>query len=520
MSASLILGVADDTTTRAFRATAQGHLESEIHGPLGVVSGIETTSLTPIVQQSAVYGLNTDQITTSTLLSGSAAATNQLFTCKTGTTQFGYGVIQSRERAVYHSGQGIRTLLSAAFTTGVANSSQIAGYGSAEAGIYVGYLNADFGLYYTTNGRRAIVTLTINTASSTAENVTITLNGVPNTIAVTASGNIQRSVWELAQGTYNGWTVTPSGATLIFVMGAASPVTIGNFSITATTLAGTYALTQDGSVATTTFYAQDDWNNDPLNGTGASGVTLNPSKINLYQIDTVLSGGALTLSVDISPESGVNNPTMALAHVVPIANTLTGLNMTNASGPITIAAYSAGSTTDLTVTCGSMSAFHDGELRLTGNRYSYDRTLSATVTTALYPLFILHNTRSYKSRANQGVIRILSWSGALKHTQPGLFKMLRSTQLGQITVAGNPNFAQFSSNAITYIDIASTAVTLTNNSQVVATQALAETSSFQKTFNDEERITLQPGEYLAVCGITTSGTANTASVAVTWREDF
>ena len=498
-------------------ATEEGHLEVAVHSPISAFGDVLTATLHPVAQVNSVYGINSQQILTSSATGGSVTYANDLFTLQTGTSVGGYGVLQTRKRIPYQIGQGMLARFSTAFTTGVALSSQVAGFGTSESGLYFGYQNATFGTFYVNGGVRAVVTATVTVASSHSENVTVKLNNVNYTIAVTNSGNIQRTVWELAQGDYSpAWTVSPSGATLIFVQGAAGAITIGNFSLTATSAAATWASTVTGVTATTTFAAQSAWNGDKLDGTGASGVTLDPTKLNNYAI-SVAQTGTSSYFVSVLPSTANNSSYIRVHSVTPTTLTPSALRQPN--GPITMSAISQGSTTNLTVTSASLSGFIEGLNLHTGNRYSWGVNLAATVTTAIRPLFIIHNTRYFKSKANQKVISVVSINGAVKHTQPVTVYLIRSIPPSTITLTGNPNFSSFHADSAIWKDQSATAVTVGSSSQYVFIQNLAETSSFDFQFRNEEAVTLQPGEYLAVCAITDSGTANNVNLAVTWRED-
>lgn len=512
-----ISGQEDNGTVKPLTVTGEGHLEVAIHAPISAFGSVLTDVLLAIEQVDAVYGLQTALMLATTATGGSANATGGVYECTTGTSIGGFGVLQTRKRAVYRAGQGLRTRFSAAFTTGVNSSTQVAGWGQAESGLFFGYLNEQFGIQYVTGGTRAVVTMTVTTASSTNENVTVELNGVNFSVPVTNSANISRTVWELAEGVYTGWSASPNGATVVFVSGSANPITIGNFSLTASTAVANFVETKAGVTATTTVIPQSQWNGDKLDGTGASGVTLIPTNLNVYEIVVqYLGAGAITFNVEVSPSA--NNSILTRVHNIPLPNTLTVPTLTNPSGPFTMAAYSQGSTTNLRVISASAALFIEGRPHNTGVRSTYARSLAATVSTTLYPFVVLHNPNTYFDKANQGVVYILRLTAALKHTQPGTIQLVRSSVGGQITLGGNATFSQYTPTGMVLFSTTATSVTITTNDQLVFSQDLAETNSFDARWDLDDDISLQPGEYLAVCGIMSSGTANTAAMSITWRE--
>jgi hypothetical protein len=91
------------------------------------------------------------------------------------------------------------------------------GVGHAEDGAYFGYKGVDFGILYNSRGKREVQTLTISTKSSTAESITVTLNTVPYTVAVTHGASTITTAYEISLGTYAGWRAEAVGNTVIFV---------------------------------------------------------------------------------------------------------------------------------------------------------------------------------------------------------------------------------------------------------------------------------------------------------------
>ncbi len=86
------------------------------------------------------------------------------------------------------------------------------------------------------------------------------------------------------------------------------------------------------------------------------------------------------------------------------------------------------------------------------------------------------------------------------------------------TLAGNPNFAAYSSISCTDWDTAATTATFSDNSQLIWSGQLGETGSFQFTFDDE--ITLQPGETVSLCARSVTGTPAYVNASLNTREDI
>lgn len=513
MNRSVIMGQTDGGQYKNVPVDEKGHLEVALHHPRLPFGSIHTERLTPIFQTDAVYGLNDGQVNYSSTLSGSVGATDSNFELSTGTTIYSQATLQSRKRLRYRPGQGVVGRFTSLYTTGVADSYQISGFGHAEDGVYFGYKGATFGILYTNRGVRECRTLTITTGSSTAENVTVTLNGTGYSVAVTNSGNIQRTVWEISQGTYAGWTAFPKDDTIVFVADSAGSKS-GAYSLSATTAVGTFASTKVGVAATEQFIQQSDWNGDVCDGTGPSGFNLDPTKGNVYQVGIQYLGyGAITF--DIETQTTGNNANFVTVHTLELPNALSTTSFRNPSFPFTMAVYSAGSTTDLTLKAASFAGFIEGDIYLSGNRFSYFNSLQSTVDAGSYHcLFTVLNSRYHNGLSSQIVINLLDITASVKHTQPVRFYVIKNG-----TLVGNPDFSSYSTESNTLVDTAATTVTWSNNSQLVWSGGVGETGDLDHLFGDSTKITLQPGEWVTVAARALQNTAAWVSAGLNTRED-
>jgi hypothetical protein len=511
----VVYGTQDNGTTRTQAITWEGHSEVAIHDPLLPFGSVHTENATPIFQADAVYGINNGLVLTTEITGGTASASDSMFTCSTGTSVGGAAVIQSRKRLRYRPGQGVLCRFAGLFTTPVSNSYQLLGCGHAEDGYYFGYQGTTFGILHVQRGGREVRTLTVTTASSTTESVTVKLNGVDYTVAVTNSGNINRTVWEISQGTFSGWRAEAVGSTVRFIADSAGAKS-GAYSLTGTTAVGTFAQTKAGVASTDTFIAQSSWNGDKLTGTGASGVTIDPTKNNAYSINIQsLGAGAVVFKVLVCP-SNANNITWVTVHTIRSPNTMTTTHVGNPSFPFTMTAYSAGSTTNLTVKCGSFVGFIEGQKKLHGNRFSYINTSTAVGSGSIVPLFTIKNDRYYGGRVNQSVVNLLSVLGAIKHTSPVIYYLIKN---GSLT--GNPVFTSYATNSVTTVDTAATAVSYSTNDQIFWTGHLGDTGELDHTLNGGhlEEVTLQPGEWITLGAKATTGTPSYVTGSVNTRED-
>lgn len=522
---SVLMGQMGNGNYKFVPVTEEGHLEVAVHSPLLPFGSVHTESLTPVFQTDAVYGVNAGQVLTNVSLSGAATAVDSAFIVSTGTTAFSQGVILGRKRLRYRAGQGIVGRFAGLFSAPAPLSYQIAGFGHAEDGVYFGYAETagntpEFGILYVNRGVRETRTLTVTVGATSSGNVTITLNSVAYTVAVTNSSNIQRTVWEISQGTYAGWDAYPEGATVVFLR-QSSGVASGTYSFSAgaTGASATIAQTKAGVASTDSFIPQSQWNGDKLDGTGASGVTLNPQKGNVYQIGIQYLGfGTIVFKVEVTSANS-NNSDFVVAHTFRLPNTLEKTSFGNPSFPFTMAAYSAGSTTDVSVKIGSFAGFIEGEKILHGNRFTYVNSLTTVGATNFQALFTILNQRYYRGRSNQAVINLLSVAGALKHTSPCIFYLIKNGSL-----VGNPNFQPVSSNSCSLQDTTATSVTYSTGDQLLWTGHLGDTGELDHHFGgaselNMDELTLQPGEWVTLAARAVTGTPAYVTGTINTRED-
>lgn len=126
------------------------------------------------------------------------------------------------------------------------------------------------------------------------------------------------------------------------------------------------------------------------------------------------------------------------------------------------------------------------------------------------------NSRYFRGLSNQSVINVISISASLKHTSPCIIYIIRNA-----TLAGNPNFAPYTSYSCSILDTSGTTVTWSDNSQIIWTGHLGDTGgSLDHNFiTGFEEFTIQPGETITVCAKTVLATAAFVTASVNTRED-
>jgi len=512
-------------------ADSNGHLEVALHSPRTPFGAVNTESLTPEFQVDSVYGINPREVITTTghavtpgaANSGATTGTNNLFKCSTGTTQYSFASIQSRKRLRYRAGQGVIGRFTALWSTPVASSTVVAGLGTSESGFFFGYNGTSFGILHSTGNVREVQTLTITTASTSTSNYNIELSGVTTNVTATNNGSTVKTAYEISQGTYPGWKASQRGSTVVFL--ADSPGNkAGAFSIgqsgAGTPTAGTFVETTAGSTTADTWITQANWNGDKLDGTGPSGVTLDKTKGNVFQIDVQYLGfGGVVFKVEVCPSG--NNPDFVTVHTIAAPNNRTSVTVNQPSFPFTMAAYSGGSTTDVSVSVGSFAGFLEGKKVLTGPRmtpFVETNNFVGSTASTYYPLFTIRNEYTHthnggvSNKANQSVVYPLSISCSHDDATPVTFYLIRNA-----TLLGTPNFTKFDDESCMYWDTAATTCSFVDRSQVQFAYTLGQSTGGAFAFTDE--LNIQPGETYTLAARAVTGTATYVIASLNTRED-
>ena len=524
-----LMGTQDNGRLAYIPSTPEGHAEIAIHSPRLPFGSLHTELLAPVFQNDGVYGVNGFGIIQSTGLSfgtgsnsGAVTGTNNKIVVSTGTTQYSFASVQSRRRLRYKAGQGVVGRFAGFFTGAVANSILVAGFGTAETTLAFGYNGTQFGILYSTGGVREIHTFTVTTASTSTQPYNVTL---PNTatVNVTATNNSSttRTAYEISQGTFPGWKAASRGATVIFVADSAGNKS-GSFSLAqsgaGTPAAGTDSETLAGSASTDTWIYQSAWNGDVMDGSGSasnpSGFNLDPTKGNVYQIGVQYLGFG-SISFQVEAYSGSNNPEFVTVHTIRYPNTATETSMSQPAFPFLAAAYSAGSTTNCSVSIGSFAGFNEGVQTNLGPRSSYSRDSTVTTSTTVFvPIITVRNGLTFNGRVNQSVIHLLDVSG---DTQGNANSRTKFYLVRNAALTGPVNFTAWGSTSCSYVDVGATGMATPTNTDIIFTRTLGQTNDFEYAFSDRE-ITLQPGETATLC-VKSLGATATCTGGFNARED-
>lgn len=274
---------------------------------------------------------------------------------------------------------------------------------------------------------------------------------------------------------------------------------------------------------TETWVPQTSWNVDVCDGTNGStnqsGITLDPTKLNIFQIKyQYLGAGNIFFSIE-NPETGEFTP----VHMIKFAGANTGTSVEQPSLNMIWRVENTSNATSIAVKAASGALFLEGDRRLLGPEHARENN-KASITTETN-ILTLRNATTYNGKTNRAYahLRTLSVAANKGGTISGIatLQVIRNTTLG-----GSPSYTATngstaddgvtitSGQSVTSYDTAGT--TITGGEVVFVASVVVGGNSF---FNlDDLDIFIAPGDDLTLSF--ESGDSCTCSVAVTWSEDL
>ena len=480
-------------------------------------------SPTAVIQLDAIYGTTTDVIQTYNNGTGSSAGSdNQIFRVQTGTTQGGYGVLRSKRFMRYRPGQGIVSRFTAAFTQGVPGSLQFAGLANQENRVAFGWDGDRFGVCRSTGGKAHITLLTITTAPNATQTATITLNGVPYTVTLgNTTADIAMQTIVNRVGGYGGWIVQQIDGASLWLAPLLGPQN-GTFSFTSTGNAtATFSTKQVGITQTDYWTYQEDWNIDKMDGsanidTNPSGMTLNHTKLNVYQINMRwLGAGVISYAME-DQASG----TMVYVHKEHYVNQNTLPHTLNPSFKIIYASYNLTNTSNLTVIGASMYGAIEGTIFQNELTRAYGTSKSNLAQNVCHHLLTIKNSpvTNGLAGANNG--------NYVLNTKEAIIKSLSVSIQGQ-DPARIYLFFEPTSLSVTQLyvniprcnEVRSTVTGSFNlNTDTPVYEAIVGINGTINVDLSAYRITVPPGSFISVA-IESTGAMNPVSCSLVWSED-
>ena len=256
---------------------------------------------------------------------------------------------------------------------------------------------------------------------------------------------------------------------------------------------------------------QSSWD-DPMDGTGASGMTLDPTKLNVYFIQfQYLGAGAVKLWIE-------NDATgkMVLAHNLLYSNLNTVPSIYNPNFHLMIHALNGVTTSDLIVKSASMAYFIEGETKYTEIQQPQQSTgkRQKTSVTTQVALFTIRNKSTYVTKDNFMDIILENISASIEASSANNLGEITLTK--NATLGGTPAWVDINTtDSIVDIDVSGTTVT---GGKTIMTINMAGKNDRDIVNLTDFDLILVPGDTLTVSG--TSANSATFNASMLWKELF
>ena len=474
---------------------------------------LSVEQLTPIVQVHSAYNINT-RILEERNNGGATSIVDNKFQVSTGAAANRISSLLSRIALKYNSGQGALWRGTAVFDTAVANSTQYIGIGTSSEGYFFGYNGTAFGILRRQGGSPELRTLTVTTKSTTAENITITLDGDAETdVTVTdaTATDVTTTANEIADHDYSnlgqGWQAHAMGANVVFESYNAASQT-GSYTLSgASTAIGTFAQSVAGATPTETVVAQASWSEDK-----AAGAETLPNIIftngNVFQIRYQWLGfGAIEFYIE-QPSTGE----FILVHRIEYANANTIPSVDNPTLPMCMAVSNTSNTSDIVLQSSSMMGAIEGKDLEEGilNNITAEDTGTGTSET---PMFSIHNHTIYQGKINRVRIELTVFSASIDSNTANKPSTIRARL--NPTLIGASFSAVDANTSVVRTDTSATAV---SGGNIIFSQIITEGASpivdFTKIIEK-----LNPGDTVTVSLESSSGNVDSV-ISMNWKELF
>ena len=262
----------------------------------------------------------------------------------------------------------------------------------------------------------------------------------------------------------------------------------------------------NGVISTVAMSAWDD----PLDGTGDSGMTIDNTKLNVWQIRfQYLGAGAIQLFVESDTTGG-----FVLVHTIQYTNQNTTPSTYNPNYHHTIYVDNKATTSNMIVSASSYSYFIEGETmmrELHQPQFSTGMQSTASITTEL-AIVTIRNKASYASKTNFIDLLVELIFGQIEANSANNLGQMRLVK--NATLGGTPAYTDINtSDSIVDFDVAGTTVT---GGKTLFALPLA--GKNDRVFQDVTpfEIILNPGETITIAG--TSANSATMEAGLLWKE--
>lgn len=501
-----------DSNGTPINVSVDGHLETEVHGPVSAFGEVMTAELTPLIQEHFVYGASTEAWSFFINGGASTSTSNNMLTVNGGAGTFSLATARTRQALTYRAGQGAMVRFTAKFSTGTIGASQFVGLGNSESalGFATDAATGLFGVFRSSGGLRDVNMLSIGTKSSNAQNATITLDGQAFTCPVTNGANAFVTANEIGNCDYTtlypGWVTHVSSSTVYFIPTVPGPMT-GTFSASfPTSGVGSFGEVEAGKNPYVETAPQSQWNVDKFDGTSSTsnptGALLDPTKLSVYEIQyQYLGAGLIEFKVE-EPNSGE----ITTVHRMKYAGREYTPSLSNPSLPFVYSIRNVGVAGNNSISGASVGAFIRGKLADLGQQRSYQVSKTG-ITTTLSPILTLQNSRLFGSRINQKELKPLSINISNTGGKP------LEVQVFEQTVLGNDNYFAYVSTQTSTARVDFSATTSNNGiprlSRSVSVGASVEIDLSKYGFS------IEPGNQISIL-VKSNSTTTDAIVSIQW----
>lgn len=497
-----IRAIGDDGREQPISVDSIGNQRVSINEPLSPFGEVNTVQTDLVEHGSFIYGISTSKYSLFTGSGGQILQSGSLLLLSSSTTAGSYASIRGNRYTKGNLEKGAIFRGAAKFGPSASLSSQQFGVGQAEDGLFFGYNNTEFSILRRHAGKLHIMQLDVLTGSSTAENITINLNGTNYTAAVTNNASTTTTAAQIAaNGTWSGSWSSQAVSASVYLYPLTSPSLLtGSFSVTASTAVSQFTTLRSGAADQQDWVTQSDWNIDPMDGTGPSGITLEPDKFNLYEIK--YSSNQVDFSIQ-DPLNGRMHP----VHIEKGYQNDEPLLQDNALA-FNSSVVSFGTTQPLELQAVSFGLYNydfEDPIRTVGHTNSV-----AGIGTSFTNVLALRNSPLRGGKINRTNLRILNISVAVEGTKPAEVKIYKNP-----TLSGYPIFTRHDSDLglLESADISTTNSTVSSAGEIYAF-GLAK-SSYVVLSSDIINILLARDETISVAVRATGGTVD-ATVSVSW----
>lgn len=383
-----------------------------ITGPLTTFGEVSVATLTAQAQGDFIYNINTQVFTTSSFVGGAVAAVSGACELESGTDPAGSATVQFRRGLKYRPGQGSMMRATALYDTPSAGNAQFIGAGTAENGYFIGYFATNFGILHSEKGQREIRRLDITTGAGTG-NVTVTIDGNAVVVPVVGGGDVHQTAYQLSLADYSqvgngGWLADPVSGSVYYISARSNSTSTGSYSVSGASIVGSFTRVAAGEAQTNTFIPSSSFNVDKLDGTGPTGMVLDPQKGNVYQIGFQYLGfGNADFAIE-DPDTG----SPRLFHRIKNANSRTTPVLKNPNVTVLATSANIGGTVSKKLKTASMASFIEGNVVQLDPKFARSFTFSSVNSATYVPLALLKVNRVFQDQSCFGEMDLIRIAGA------------------------------------------------------------------------------------------------------------